>query len=193
MELQERIHTNGLKFVLDLPDWMFTAIMINTLPSSWESFTNGYAGSMAVDTMDKEDKSPYRVKSYEMQSILLDEWRRRNPSGTVSEDTALVSKTEKGNEGIRTNEGIKCHNCGKLGHKKASCWEPGGGAEGKGPKQKRKEKAEHKANFAEGQGSFEVTYLANKSDISQLTTGSPTHARHLTLRSNGVYSRNTKN
>ena len=164
-ELQERIHTNGLKFGLDLPDWMFTAIMINTLPSTWESFTNGYAGSMAVDTTDKENKSPYRVKSHEMQSILLDEWRRRNPSGTVSEDTALFSKGERRNKGVRTNEGVKCHNCGKMGHKMVDCWAPGGGAEGKKPQWKRKGKAEHKANFADDKDPFEVAYLANKGDM----------------------------
>jgi transposase InsO family protein len=164
-DLQEQIHTQGLKFSLDLPDWVFTAIMINTLPSSWDAFTNAYAGTLAGDSSLRAERSPYRVKSHEMEAILMNEWRRRNPAGTVAEDTALVSKDVK-NRGVHTNGKMKCFNCQKEGHKIQDCWAPGGGAEGKGPKQKFKRgkpgEGSHQANLVEEtNGSFDVAFTVD--------------------------------
>jgi len=121
---------------------------------------------MAVDKTDKnkKNKSSYRVKSHEMVAILMDEWRHHNACGSVSEETALVSKADNRSRGMRTGGKLKCYNCRKQGHEKADCWGPGGEAERKGPKQKGKD-TKHKANFTDGQGSFEIAYVANKSDV----------------------------
>ncbi|CCA76258.1 hypothetical protein PIIN_10253 [Serendipita indica DSM 11827] len=166
-ELQARINTYGLKYALNLPDWMFTAIMINTLPSSWEAFTNAYAGSLVAKKSD-EEASPYRVSSQEMESILMDEWRRRNPSGTVVEETALFTKQNGNNRGIRTNEKMKCFNCNKMGHKKEDCWAPGGGSEGKGPRQKSSNGGRgggHRANFTDvDKNPFKLVYSIESSE-----------------------------
>lgn len=61
------------------------------------------------------------------------------------------------------NGKIKCFNCQKEGHKKDDCWAPGGGAEGKGPKQKSKKgkaaEGSHQANIAEANNdTFDVAY-----------------------------------
>jgi hypothetical protein len=58
-------------------------------------------------------------------------------------DVAFVAgqsseKGRKGNEESKKLRTVKCYNCKKLGHIVKGCWVPGGGAEGKGPKQKEK-------------------------------------------------------
>lgn len=56
---------------------------------------------------------------------------RERKSG--QEETAMVAQGKRA--GKRSN--ITCFNCNKCGHTKAQCWEKGGGAEGKGPKNKK--------------------------------------------------------
>jgi hypothetical protein len=51
----------------DIPDWIYTTLMITSLPNSWDSFATGYIGRSAGTAFD--------VNSSQMESIIRSEWK----------------------------------------------------------------------------------------------------------------------
>ena len=60
-----------------------------------------------------------------------------------------LDKGKKGGEKSKKAKKGKCFNCKKVGQYASECWAPGGGAEGKGPKQKEKGKEKDVATKVE--------------------------------------------
>eukprot|EP00180_Rhodochaete_pulchella_P002559 Plantae.Rhodophyta-Rhodochaete_pulchella.ctg39248.p1 GENE.Plantae.Rhodophyta-Rhodochaete_pulchella.ctg39248~~Plantae.Rhodophyta-Rhodochaete_pulchella.ctg39248.p1 ORF type:complete len:242 (+),score=26.49 Plantae.Rhodophyta-Rhodochaete_pulchella.ctg39248:918-1643(+) len=69
----------------------------------------------------------------QLSKVMHDECDRRRDSPSTDHSIAQVATRPSRKPGGQ-GKNIKCNNCGKKGHKKASCWAPGGGKEGNAPK-----------------------------------------------------------
>jgi hypothetical protein len=149
----------------EIPDWIYTTIMLTSLPPSWDSFTTGFMGQNTEKSL--------KIPSRKMESILRDEYRRRThgPAGQI-----MAAQSTGNNRGVRPKSDIQCFNCKRKGHTKDQCWRKGGGAYGQGPKQQGKEKKQQ-ANQAEQEGgdAFGMAFnLIAKGEVS--TTSSIANA-----------------
>ena len=148
----------------------FVMILITSLPESWDNYTGfffGYTGNRPT------------IRSHELNSILLDEERRRKACSGEGFGTALLSK---GKEKQGANKDKECYNCKKKGHIAADCWAKGGGKEGQGPKGRKGNGKKNKANQAEDINSSlnDACYMAgNSREISKfdwlLDSGTTSH------------------
>ena len=112
----------------------FYAIMLGSLPSSYEPFISTLnATSTVIGTFLSPD---------DLMQTLTEEYDRRvlNKGGKKEENVAFHAGDNKG----KRKCSLKCFNCGKKGHKQADCWAEGGGKAGQGPKGKAKASADGK-------------------------------------------------
>jgi len=137
-KLQNQLHMMGSK----VSDEDFNMLLVSSLPESWDLYTSAYFGAHT---------GTVSITSHELCSIIMDEYRRR-AERSGSSDSALLAKANKEGRPVCTNP--KCKR--KVGHTFAKCWAPGGGAEGQGPRQKRKDKS----NQAEDNEGEDVAYNA---------------------------------
>ncbi|CAG8742232.1 4094_t:CDS:1, partial [Acaulospora colombiana] len=123
----------------DIPDWIYTAIMLTSLPISWDAFATAYIGRSAGGAFD--------VNSTQMESLVRNEWRRRNKDKTGGQ-VMLAGGSQGNRKGIRNRSNVQCFNCKRTGHTKEQCWRAGGGAAGQGPKQKNRQQGKEQAHQA---------------------------------------------
>lgn len=127
-KLQHDIHVMGE----EVSDPEFLAVMVTSLPESWDSFTQAFFGATGGIGNQGQAK---KLSSSELAALLIDEDRRRKGRG--GNDAALIFRNrQSGKPGPspqqRKNDS-KCHNCGKTGHWQSECWSKGGGKEGQQP------------------------------------------------------------
>ena len=122
-----------------ISDEDFTSVILGSIPQSYDTYI---AAITATSSLLNQTLSPTNLID-----AIRDESDRRaikNPKPKKEgQDAAFAAgqssdKGKKGNDESKKSKRVKCYNCKKLGHVVKECWAPGGGAEGKGPKQKDK-------------------------------------------------------
>ena len=118
-----------------LNDLDFSAIILGSLPKSYDQFLSAVTATASVM---KQDLDPEDL----MQTV-VDEFDRRSTRSGGSKDKgqpdAAFYAGESGSRGgKKLNKDVECFNCHKKGHKKADCWGKGGGKEGQGPRSKER-------------------------------------------------------
>jgi len=127
-----------------IPEPVTAAILLSTLPSnpkdleSWDYFIKGV----------KIDQTTTTLLSI-INQILKEKCCQSPATDTSQPESALAAR-----EQAACVSSMKfCENCKRNGHEMASCWAPGGGKEGQGPRRKqKKEKDKEKANVADAGG-----------------------------------------
>src|SRR5882762_7911695 len=144
-----RAHLNKLQTMREdlasmgasIVDEDFTSIILGSIPPSYDTYI---AAITATSTLLNQALTPTNL----IDAICdkADRKAIKNPKPKREEhDAAFVAGQPKrggGNSGSKkSKKDVECFNCHKKGHLKRDCWAPGGGAEGKGPKnQKGKQK-----------------------------------------------------
>ncbi|KAJ8588222.1 hypothetical protein M405DRAFT_703486, partial [Rhizopogon salebrosus TDB-379] len=128
-----------------IPEPISAAILLSTLlsdpiedPESWDYFIKGV----------KIDQTTTTLSSVINQ--ILEEKCHQSPTTNSAQSEATLAAKER----MACATGTKfCRNCKRDGHEMVSCWAPGGGKEGQGPRWKRKkEKGKEKANVPDEGG-----------------------------------------
>ena len=129
----------------EMTDIEFTIVLLQSLPESWDQFTQNLIGSQRISATPGSPGQVLSVpiySSYKVCGILLEEYERRQER--VNSNTAFVSQGpfkgkkppfKKGASKLAQDQSrAVCHNCGKPRHYIRDCWSKGGGKEGQGPK-----------------------------------------------------------
>ena len=138
-----------------ISDEDFTSIILSSIPQSYDSYI---AAIMATSSLLDKTLSPTNLID-----AICDEADRRtikNPKFKKKDeqDAAYVAgqssgKGKKdGDDSKKSKKNVKCYNCKKMGHIAKNCWAKGGGAEGRGPKGKGKNKGKEVAANADEKG-----------------------------------------
>ena len=113
----------------------YTAILLGSLPKSYNTFLSAIAATMSFLEKELEPNTLMNsvIDEYNHQSV------KKGPCKNKTADAAFYAggglKGSKDRKGSKRD--IKCFNCHKKGHKKGDCWAKGGGKEGQGPKSKK--------------------------------------------------------
>ena len=152
LEKLQRLRTELVRLGSDPGDDNFTAIVLGSLPKSWDPYISSL---MAAATMVNKILS-----SSELIRYLNDEADRQgtNPSTSKKDerDVAFTTGDRSGGRKSSPNANVECYNCHKKGHVKADCWSKGGGKEGQGPK-KGRGKGRGKGKGKSGEGANAAT------------------------------------
>ena len=104
----------------DLDDGLFGCFLRISMPPTWNYVFASLPNDYTSAKVERQIKDKYGIK--------------------VNQET-LATAYQAGQRQGRVKPGnVVCENCKCLGHSKAKCWSPGGGAEGKGPNHKKKKK-----------------------------------------------------
>lgn len=124
-QIQHNIAIMGAK----ITDKEFLAVMVTSLPESWDAFTQAYFGATGgtSSTPASGTQATIPMTSHQLAAVLIDEDRRRKERG--GSDAALFAKGRPNyqsyrgnNQGNNTNRRTtKCYNCGREGHIAAEC------------------------------------------------------------------------
>ena len=164
----------------------FTSIILGSIPRSYDPYVAAVTTSYGA--MDKVLTPTILIDS------IRDEADRRaitSPKPKKNEQDAAYAagqssgKGKKDGEESKKSKKVRCYNCKKLGHVVKECWAPGGGAEGKGPKQKEKgDKSKGKKVAAKAEG---------KDDEADGVWMVMTSGEDEVYQGNGEYNENAEN
>src|SRR6201996_9759795 len=113
----------------------FIAIVLGSLPESWETYLSALTGASALLGKPLEPETVLQGISDEADRKMAK--KERTDSGSTS-DAAFYGNS--GNKS-RNKSDSRCNNCQKKGHWARECWAKGGGKEGQGPHRKPKPQA----------------------------------------------------
>ena len=150
----------------DLSDEDFGAMVIGSLPRSYDSYLSAITATLSV--------LGTKLNPDALMLSIIDEFDRRTVKSRQAKDKGKDAafyagngsrKTWKGGKGSKRD--VECFNCHKKGHVKADCWAKGGGKEGQGPRGKKGEKKDksngESANTAEDE---DGVWMAAVDDLS---------------------------
>ncbi|GBE84071.1 hypothetical protein SCP_0600490 [Sparassis crispa] len=168
---QEQLHMMGSK----VSDDEFRAILITSLPESWDQFTSAYLGATS-----QKDKLP---TSHELIAILLEEYRRQREKGGADESVLAArgrwtqpKNTAQG--GTDRKSDAECWNCHKRGHTQHECWSKGGGKAGQGLRSKKGGHAQVHTNQAQSTNDV-LQDVAFRTDEAIADSGMTSHVTNL--------------
>src|SRR5271154_743150 len=153
-ELQKHFETmvqrrdNLIKMGSSMSDTRFNTLIMSSLP---ESYRPTLQTIMAAERASKLSGQSQQMKSDDLISFITEEAQHRliNDERNKIAETALAAHTKKGGKRKGQSKNSKtgnsdskvtCDNCKKKGHTGPDCWGKGGGKEGQGPKQNKKDK-----------------------------------------------------
>ena len=165
-----RAHLNKLQMThedlasmgVSIADKDFTSIILGSILPSYNTYI---AAITATSTLINQVLMPTNLID-----AIIDEADRKaikNPKSKKDDhDAAFVAgQLKKGggnNCSKKLKKNIKCFNCHKKGHFKRDCWVPGGGAEGKGLKnRKRKQKEMAATTEAKDDEDTDAVWMVN--------------------------------
>jgi hypothetical protein len=155
----QQMHNNLTLMGEVLPDDRFQAIILGSLPASYDTFLTAISSQLnpmpfpmglAVMTVSGVTipaheiiVSPPKISSNNLMEVVGQEADccaiKSGNSKKDENDVAFSASTSfKGGKRGGGKSNIECYNCHKKGHMKADCWAKGGGKEGQGPKGKEK-------------------------------------------------------
>lgn len=157
----------------NLDDDLFACFLRASMPPTWNYVFSGL---------------PQRYMSAEIERRIRDESGMRTSQTTAP--TAYSAKplpatTRKGKSRVPVPGELFCTNCNISGHTMAGCWGKGGGAEGKGPRQKGQKEKESGSGKSKGKdqkrlkGKDRAHQAAENSDTESDKTQS-THSCYMT-------------
>lgn len=128
---EQRSHVVSIELLRKLQDQKcasdesFTAMIMSSLPSSYDPHLSALTASAKVSSM--------KLTADTLMSTIVDEYDRRvsksKKTRSSNDDAAYNANAGQCTRKIKGN----CHNCGKYGHMQKDCRGPGGGgASGKG-------------------------------------------------------------
>lgn len=140
---QETANEEIIRLGEDFPDKYFALLLLSGLPSSWENWRS---------TIFARLQNVEELQSAEISSLIREEHNRRLAQededvqfANVARNLPVRSSGENQTPKPEYDVDGKCYNCHKAGHGWLSCWSPGGGACGKGSKQKIQKTKQNKA------------------------------------------------
>jgi hypothetical protein len=119
-----------------ISDKDFTSIILGSVPPSYDTYI---AAMTATSSLLNQALSPTNLINAICGKV--DRKAIKHPKSKRDEhDAAFVAGQSKrgGGGSKKLLKDIECFNCHRKGHMKRDCWAPGGGADGKGPKESRK-------------------------------------------------------
>jgi hypothetical protein len=143
LEKLQTLRTNLIGMGADPGDENFTAIILGSLPPSYDPYLSAIT---AMSTLLAKVLSPDDLIHGLNEEA--DRCSLKNKSKKDDRDIAFSAGERKTGQKKGSKSNIECYNCHKKGHVKADCWSKGGGKEGTGPRQKGKGKGKDSANTA---------------------------------------------
>jgi hypothetical protein len=113
----------------EIPDHEFKAMLVMSLPKSWENWTSSYLGAHADKGMESDKIKGYTAQ--ELMSIIINEFNRRKKNDTQEKGyyakaetngkkRKVEKKLEKPDKG-KNCEREKCRVCGRTNHPTDNC------------------------------------------------------------------------
>jgi gag-polypeptide of LTR copia-type len=148
---------NLMKMGSQISDTRFNTLIMSSLPDSYRPTLQTITASERASALTSGSSTSNKMKASDLIAFLIEEAQHRviNDERSKNSEQALAAHGKKKGKGkpnrakgdekaLNADSDVKCHNCGKAGHKQNDCWSKGGGKEGQGPrsKQKKGKKAE---------------------------------------------------
>ena len=119
----------------EVKDADFTVMVIGSLPPSYRPLLSSITGAAKVTKID--------LNPNDVVQAILDEYEHRTIQEHATKGDAAMfvkpnGKPKGRNSKPKKDRDVECFNCKKKGHTRNECWRTGGGAEGQGPHQRKK-------------------------------------------------------
>ncbi len=145
----QSIHEDLIAMGADPGDDNFVAIVLGSLPASFETYLSALTGTSTLLGMAL---NPDMV----LQGISDEADRRKvRSAGKGEKEAAFYS----GNSRKKSRKSVECYNFHQKGHMARDCWVKRGGKEGQGPK-----KGQGQANSAKADKEFDAAWFAEEED-----------------------------